>query len=80
MTNQENDQFLSIKEFAVLARVHPNTIRRGIKSGKIHAIKLGVGRNCIYRISKTEVNRVAIVDLEKVIQVLIDKALGLNQG
>lgn len=69
------DEFLSIKEFAVLIRVHSNTIRRGIKSGRIHAFKIGDGKNAIYRIPRTEINRLSVLDLEKIIDVLIEKRL-----
>lgn len=71
----DSPDFLSIKEFAILLRVHANTIRRGIKSGRIHAIRLGNGSHSVYRIPRTEINRMAFDDLEKVINLLIDKKM-----
>ena len=66
--------FLSIKEMAVLVRVHVNTIRRAIKIGKINAFQIG-GTNSAYRIPRTEINRLSFEQLETVINSLIDKKL-----
>jgi excisionase family DNA binding protein len=65
--------FLSIKEFAVKVGLHPNTIRRAIKRGKISAIKLGSGLRSHYRIAKTEVQRIALLDMEEMIEKIIEK-------
>ena len=67
------NDFLSIKEFAILLNVHPNTIRRAVKSGRINAFKVGYGKKGIYRIAKTEINRIAIFDLEEIIERIIEK-------
>ena len=66
--------FLSIKEMAVLIRVHVNTIRRAIKIGKISAFRVG-GPHSAYRIPRTEINRLSFEELESVINSLIDKKL-----
>lgn len=65
--------FLSIKEFALKLGVHPNTIRRSIKNGRISALKVGPGKRSSYRIAKTEVNRMALFDLEEMIDKIIIK-------
>ena len=67
------NEFLSIKEFAILLKVHPNTIRRAVKSGRINAFKVGYGKKAIYRIARIEINRIAIFDLEEMIERIIEK-------
>lgn len=74
MVNLSQD-FLSIKEFALLLRMHPNTIRRAIRSGRISAFKIGVGKKAVYRIARTEINKVALFDLEDLIEKIIDKRM-----
>ncbi len=69
----EEKQFLSITEFAKLLRIHPNTVRRSIKSGRISAFKVGSGKRGTYRIAKAEINRIALFDLEDLIEGIIDK-------
>ncbi len=67
--------FYSIKEFAQKLGVHPNTIRRSIKNGRINAFKIGAGKKSIYRISHSEINRVALFDLEEMIEKIIEKRM-----
>lgn len=72
MNGNECD-FLSIKEFASKIGVHPNTIRRGVKSGRISAFRVGGGKRSSYRIAKSEVNRLALFDMEEMIERMIAK-------
>jgi excisionase family DNA binding protein len=46
-------QVLSIKDAATILDVHPDTIRRAIKAGKLKAAK--IGRD--YKIAKSELDR-----------------------
>ena len=46
-------QAFSIKDSAIVIGVHPDTVRRAIKSGKLKAAKIGKD----YRIAKTELER-----------------------
>jgi len=69
---KESD-FYTIKEMAEALKVHYNTILRGIRTGKIHAFRLGYGKKSAYRIPKTEINRMAFEDLERVIEGIIEK-------
>lgn len=68
-----NEPYLSIKEFANKLRVHPQTIRKNIKKGYIQAIKTGPGKRAAYRIANSELNRIALVNLEEVIERIMEK-------
>lgn len=71
MTDELPD-FLTIKEFALMIRVHPNTVRRSIRKGRISAFRIGEGGRSGFRIARAEVNRLSVVDLEKIVNRLID--------
>lgn len=70
--------FFSIKEFASKVGVHHNTIRRAIKRGKISAVKIGAGTRSHYRIAKTEIDRIALIDLEDLIKKMVEKRMQEN--
>lgn len=70
-----NSDFVSIKEFAAILGVHPDTIRRSIKRGRINAVRVGGGKRTVFRIPKSETNRMAIVDLEALISKEVEKRL-----
>jgi excisionase family DNA binding protein len=72
---ETSDSFYSIKEFAQKLGVHSNTIRRAIKSGRINAFRVGSGKRSIFRIPESEINRVALIDLEEMIEKIIEKRL-----
>lgn len=52
-----NEDLLSINEAAVFWRVHPNTIRRHIKSGRLPSVRLG-GTGA-YRIRRADLENIA---------------------
>lgn len=68
--------FLSINEFAKMLGVHANTIRRAIKNGRIDALKVGSGKRSVFRIARTEVNRMAKFNLDAIIENEVQKRLG----
>lgn len=68
-------EFLSIKEFAQLIGVHPNTVRNAIFSGRIYAFRVGSGGKSPFRIPRTEVQKMAFYDFEIILEKLIDKKL-----
>lgn len=70
--------FVSIKEFAGIVGVHPNTVRRSIKRGRISAFKIGSGKKSIYRIARTEINRLSLCDMEEMIEKIIEKRKSLE--
>lgn len=68
-------EFVSIKEFAARIGMHPNSVRKAIKAGKLNAIRIGEGKQAAYRIPLTQLHILAIYNIEKVINALIDKKL-----
>jgi excisionase family DNA binding protein len=62
--------FYTVKEFSQVLGLHTNTVYKGIREGKIIALRLTNGKNAVYRIPKTELERIAIVDLKKVYETL----------
>ena len=63
--------FFTINQFATKLGIHPNTVRRSIKSGKIRAFKVGTGKRSRYRIPYSEIDRIALFDLEDIIEKII---------
>lgn len=70
-----DEDFLSIKEFAAKIGMHPNSVRRSIKVGKLIAIRISDGKRAAYRIPITQLHVLAIYNMEKVINTLIEKNL-----
>ncbi len=74
MTNNNlNKNFLNVYEFANYIGVHHNTIRKGIKKGHITAFRIGTGPKSPWRIPKTEVDRMALFNLEDIIEKAINE-------
>ena len=68
-------KFYSIKEFALKLGVHPNTIRRAIKSKRISAIRMGTPKKPMYRIPYNEIARMAKFDLDEYIDKMVEQRL-----
>lgn len=68
-----NLEFYTIIEFSNLLQVHPNTVRRALKTGRISGFKVGAGKRSSYRIPKSEINRIALFDMEEIIEKIIEK-------
>lgn len=66
MNTLPNQLYLSVREFAQAANIHPNTVRTAIKNGRISAIQFGEGRTSAYRIPTSELERLALVDLKSI--------------
>ncbi len=60
--------YLSIVEFACRMSLHPNTVRRLIKTSRIQAINMGSATKKIYRIPESEIQRLGIFDLREMIR------------
>ncbi len=64
--------FYSIKEFAGKLRVSEHTIRRAIRKGRINAFRVGSSDKSTFRIAHSEIARMGIVDLQKMIKQMIN--------
>jgi excisionase family DNA binding protein len=69
------EEFLNVYEFAKKLRVHPQTIRRCIKSGRIQAFRISDGKRAGWRIPTTELGRLAIFDVTKTFERIIEEKL-----
>ncbi len=50
-------------------------MRRAIKSGRIHAIKLGTGKRAIYRIPYNEISRMSRFNLDEYIEKMVQERM-----
>ena len=73
MTDQK--EFYTVMEFSDKLRIHPNTVRRGISSGRIQAFRTGQSTRSSYRIPATEVNRICELDMSKLIEQIVERKL-----
>ncbi len=73
--NQEEKEFLTVKEFADLISVHPNSVRNMIKNGRLAAFKVGGGKLSSYRIARSETHKMALLNWEKIISDMVEKKL-----
>ena len=72
----KDKDFLTIYEFCECLGIHYNTARNMIKCGRLSAIKMGVGgKTSDYRIPTSEIQRLAIVDLEKTINEIVENRI-----
>jgi hypothetical protein len=71
----ENQEFYSILQLSIKLSIHPNTIRRHIKSGKILALKLGTPKKWLYRIPGNEIQKLMILNIEKYIDQRVDERI-----
>jgi excisionase family DNA binding protein len=66
-----DQDFYTINEFAEKLRVSHQTIRRAIRKGRINAFRVGCTEKSAIRIAHSEINRLGVVDLQKLIKQLI---------
>ncbi len=74
MISNQNE-FLSIKEFAAKIGAHPNTIRRSIQKGRISACDIGSGGKKIYRIARSEIDRIALLNLKEIVDKMVEEKI-----
>lgn len=51
------DKFYTVKEFAEILRVHPNTVRKMIKMNRLHPINTGCISRPTYKIPEDDLLR-----------------------
>ena len=49
--------FLTVEEFAARIKMHPGSVRRAIKQGKIYASRPSMGVKAPFRIAESELER-----------------------
>lgn len=59
-----SNDFLSVLELAAELNVHPNTIYKAVKEGRINAFKVTGGKRSSLRIPRTEITRLATLDFK----------------
>ena len=69
----ETAEFITINQFAIKVQVHPNTVRRAIRKGRVAAIRICTGKKILYRIPRSELTRVSLQDMEELIEKIIEK-------
>jgi len=65
--------YYTTKEFANMISVHENTVYRLIKKGRLNAFRIGGGLKSGYRIPASEISRIALFDMEQLIEKIIEK-------
>jgi len=65
MTEEQN--FYSVPEFAKKLGVHPQTVRKAVKNGRINGFRVGDGQSR-FRIPASEIQRLGMFDLKEVIK------------
>ena len=70
---EDSKEYLSAKEFAAKIGVHYKTVLRSIKNGRLSAFRVSTGKKACYRISVSEINRIAFCDLETLVNEIIER-------
>ena len=52
--------FLTVEEFAARIKMHPGSVRRAIRGGKIFATRPSMGKKAPYRIAESEFERLQL--------------------
>lgn len=60
-----NVNFMTVQEFAQRIKMHPTSVRRAIKEGKIFASRPSLGKKAPYRIAESEIERLLLESMCK---------------
>lgn len=58
----EEKDILTLKEFAQYIQVHPNTVKKMIRTKQLAAFKAGNGITSGYRIARSEATRMSLMN------------------
>jgi len=56
-------KFLTVEEFSEIIKMHPVTVKRAIRNGKIYACRPGLGKKSPYRIPESELERLYLTSM-----------------
>lgn len=73
-------EYLTIDQFAEILKIHPRTVYRAIKSGRIKAFRVGYGKKSAWRISSYEIERMEGFDAEEMIESIVQERLAKNNA
>lgn len=68
-------EFYSVKEFAKILKVHPNTVRKAIREKRIHSFKTNPSQRGVHRIPVSEISRMLDFDLDIVLEAEVEKRI-----
>ncbi len=60
--------YLTVEEVAKELKVCTHTIRKAIQKGRIQAFRAGIGTRSPFRIHRSELDRIQIMDFEETIK------------
>jgi len=75
METQKIKDFLTVEEFSQVIGAHPHSIRNMIKKGRLSAFRMGGGERSSYRIPRSEIERLSMVNLDQVIDGLVEQRM-----
>jgi DNA binding domain, excisionase family len=65
------EEYYTVEEISNILKVHPNTVRKSIKKGRITAFRAGSGKRSPLRIAKSELERIKVMDFEVTLKNLL---------
>ena len=70
--HMEYENHYTVSEFALIMHMHPQTIRRAIKVGRIIAFRVGISKKATYRIAEVRLIDLRQWDLMRLVDFIKD--------
>lgn len=64
MINDMNERYLTVKQMAEILNVSTQSIRRSLRSGRLHGIRITGDKKAHYRIPASEIERMHTMSFE----------------